>query len=72
MEMVISPKAIYRFNAIPIKILTYFVTNSETAILNFTWKNKKQLHMEKQIAKTILYNKRTSGGNHHPKLEAIE
>jgi hypothetical protein len=50
-------EAIYRFNAIPIKILTQFFIESERAICKFTWNNKKL-----RIAKTILNNERTSGG----------
>ena len=40
-KMATLPKASYRFNAIPIQILTKFFPDLERTIINFIWKNKK-------------------------------
>lgn len=39
-KVAIFPRAIYRFNGIPVKISTQFLKNMERTILNFIWINK--------------------------------
>ena len=52
--MATLPKAIYRFNAIPIKITTELSKDIQRAFVKLTWKEKKTQDSKKKKKKILM------------------
>ena len=62
-KMKILPKAIYRFNSIPIKLSMAFFKELEQKKLQLVWKHKRP-----QIAKAVMRMKTRTGGIRLPQF----
>ena len=65
-KMLILPKAIYIFNAIPITITPAFFTELEQRILKFVWNRKRPLNSQSNLEK-----ENQSRRHHNPGIQDV-
>jgi len=73
--MTILPKAIYRFNAIPMKVAMVFFTELEQIISKFVWKYNLpdfRLYYKATVIKTVWYWHKDRNIDQWNKIESPE
>ena len=68
-KMIVLPKAIYRFSAVPFKLPIFFPTESEPNILQFMWKHQRPQIPQSWDSKTQLKESDSESSDYTTKLQ---